>query len=126
MYKVLLSAGRPDALSELAAGLEKDGRARLHWARGDQETLVLTKELAPHLVLIDGQGREKEALALVSELLMVNAMVNTAVVSAMDEEEFHETSEGLGILASLPPSPGAGLAEGLLDKLASVAGPPPA
>ena len=57
---------------------------------------------------------------------MVNAMVNTAVVTAMDEEEFHEASEGLGVLSSLPQEPGADAAKGLLDRLASVAGPPPA
>lgn len=126
MYKVLLAGDQPEALARLAAGLEEDGRAHLYWAQNDQEALSLTQELAPQLVVIDGQGRDKEALALVSKLLMVNAMVNTAVVTAMDEEEFHEFSEGLGILMSLPPDPGEDMAKDLLDKLISVAGPPPA
>lgn len=126
MLKVLLAATQSGALARLAAGLERDGRARLYWAQDDPEVLTLTQELAPHLVVIDGQGREKQALALVSKLLTVNAMINTAVVSAMDEEEFHETSEGLGILMSLPPDPGEERAKGLLDKLISVVGPSPA
>lgn len=125
MYKVLLASAQPEALAKLAAGLEEDGRALLYWAQNDQETLSLTQELTPQLVVIDGQGNEKGALALVSKLLMVNAMVNTAVVTAMEEEEFHEFSEGLGILMSLPPNPGEDTAKGLLDKLISVAGPPP-
>ena len=37
---------------------------------------------------------------------MVNAMVNTAVVSPLSDEEFHEVSEGLGILGRLPNEPG--------------------
>jgi len=126
MYKVLLAAAQPQALARLAAGIEEDGRALLYWAQNDQETLSLTQELAPQLVVIEGQGRDKEALALVSKLLMVNAMVNTAVVTAMEEEEFHEFSEGLGILMPLPPDPGEETAKGLLDKLISVAGPLPA
>jgi hypothetical protein len=126
MYKVLLSALRPQDLAGLAAGLEKDGRALLAWAHDEPEILTLVQELAPQLVVIDGQGREKQALGLVSKLLLVNAMVNTAVVTAMDEEEFHETGEGLGILMPLPPAAGEEEAKALMDKLASVAGPPPA
>ena len=126
MYKVLLAAAQPETLARLAAGMEEDGRTHIYWAQDDQEVLTLTQELAPQLVVIDGQGREKEAFDLVSKLLTVNAMTNTAVVSAMDEQEFHETSEGLGILMPLPPDPGEELAKGLLDKLLSVAGPPPA
>ncbi|MCB2192543.1 MAG: response regulator [Deltaproteobacteria bacterium] len=126
MYKVLLSAAQPEELAKLADGLEQDGRSKLYWAQGDEDTVSLTQELAPQLVVIDGQGREKEAFALVSKLLMVNAMVNTAVTTAMDEEEFHEAGEGLGILMSLPADPGEGAAKGLMDKLVSVAGPLPA
>lgn len=123
MYKVLLAAAQPEAMARLAAGIEQDGRATLYWAQGEEDTVSLTQELAPDLVVIDGEGREKQAFALVSKLLMVNAMVNTAVVTAMDQEEFHEAGEGLGILMALPPDPGEETAKGLLDKLMSVAAP---
>ncbi len=58
--------------------------------------------------------------------MQVNALVNTAVVTAMAEEEFHEAGEGLGILALLPPDSDASRAKALVDQLVSVAGPPPA
>ena len=48
---------------------------------------------------------------------MVNAMVNTAVVSPLSDEEFHEASEGLGILGRLPNEPGMNDAGELLRKL---------
>ena len=82
MYKVLLSAARPEALAKLAAGIEarRPGPALLG-PRRSRRVLRLTQELAPQLVIIDGQGRDKEALALVSKLLMVNAMANTAMVT---------------------------------------------
>jgi len=55
-------------------------------------------------------------------LLMVNALVNTAVVSPLADEEFHEASEGLGILCRLPLTPGAGEATDLLHQLRKVLG----
>lgn len=48
---------------------------------------------------------------------MINAMVNTAVVSPLSDEEFHEASEGLGILVRLPLEPGADEACELLRRL---------
>ena len=51
---------------------------------------------------------DTEPLSLVQKLLTVNALVNTAVVSPLSDEEFHEASEGLGILGRLPEEPGIG------------------
>ena len=53
---------------------------------------------------------------------MVNAMVNTAVVSPLSDEEFHEASEGLGILGRLPDHPGMSDSGELLHKLRTVLG----
>jgi hypothetical protein len=58
----------------------------------------------------------------VPELLMVNAMVNTAVVSPLSDQEFHEASEGLGVLARLPLMPDKRDAARLLHKLRQLFG----
>ena len=49
-------------------------------------------------------------------------MVNTAVVSPLSDEEFHEASEGLGILGRLSTDPGMSEASELLHKLRAVLG----
>ena len=74
------------------------------------------------LPIIDIELPDTEPLPLVQELLTVNAMVNTAVVSPLTEEEFHEASEGLGILAHLPLRPGRSDAAELLRKLRQILG----
>ena len=56
----------------------------------------------------------------VIDIMMINASVHTAVVSDMDPDEFHEATEGLGILMPLPTSPKADDAERLLKALAGV------
>jgi hypothetical protein len=59
---------------------------------------------------------------LVREIISANAMVNTAVVSALSEEDFHDKSEGLGVLCRLPIVPGCNDSEALLQKLRRVLG----
>jgi len=39
---------------------------------------------------------------LVREIISANAMVNTAVVSPLCDADFHDKSEGLGVLCRLP------------------------
>jgi hypothetical protein len=58
----------------------------------------------------------------VKELLMVNALVNTAVASPLPEEEFHNASEGLGVLAQLPAIPSKNDAADLVQKLRIILG----
>ena len=73
-------------------------------------------------MIIDTGLPDSAPLALVQKLLLVNAMVNTAVVSPLSEAEFHEASEGLGVLARLPGEPDETDAADLLIKLKTLLG----
>ena len=77
----------------------------------------------PHLVIVDSGVPDTDPLDLVREMISANAMVNTAVVSALSDEEFHDNGEGLGILCRLPLEPGDKEARELLQKLRAVIGP---
>ena len=66
---------------------------------------------------------DTDSLDLVREMIGVNAMVNTAVVSSLSDREFHDAGEGLGILCRLPLEPGDKEARELLQKLRAVVGP---
>ncbi len=73
------------------------------------------RETAPRLVIVDAvslfsaeaAANLQETRAALMAVLMANAMVNTAVVSGMDEEEAHDALEGLGVMAMLPAEPSA-------------------
>ena len=85
-------------------------------------TSAAVRTSPPHLVIIDANLPDTPPLELVQKLLMVNAMVNTAVISPLAEEEFHEASEGLGVLCRLPLEPGTAEAADLLRKLRKLLG----
>ncbi len=120
MLLIVLASARPEA-SAFAAALSSDPEVQLKQVATGAEALEAGRTLAPHLMVIDYLP-DTEPLSLVQKLLTVNAMVNTAVVSPLTDAEFHEASEGLGILGRLPVEPGIGEAADLLQKLRQVLG----
>lgn len=122
MLRILLVSARPQTLLPLVEGLTADGEVTLEAAGSGTEALQAIRNNPPHLAIIDCDLSDHEPLPLVQELLTVNAMVNTAVVSPLSDAEFHEASEGLGILAHLPVQPGRSDALELLRKLRQILG----
>lgn len=56
-------------------------------------------------------------IAFIEKLVTINPMINTAVASDLSKKDFHEATEGLGVLMSIPIEAGAKDADGLLDYL---------
>lgn len=122
MLHIVLFSDMPDRMRSFAEGLSADPEVRLDRATSEAEVLGLVRDKKPHLVVFDSGASEADSLELVRKTISVNAMVNTVVVSSLSENDFHEKSEGLGILCALPPRPGAGEAAVLLRKLRAVLG----
>ena len=120
MLRLVHATTRPKALQTFAAALAADSEVHLKQVVSGAEALAATRADAPHLVIIDADLPDTAPLDLVQKLLLVNAMVNTAVVSPLTDEEFHEISEGLGVLGRLPREPAASDAAELLRKLKKI------
>ncbi len=108
----VIATARPEDLAAFIEGLKKAGSAIL--VRTGLETLEAARARTPQMVVIDQGLPDSEPFALVQELIKINAMMNTAVLTGLSPEEFHEQGEGLGILASLPLASGLREAEELL------------
>lgn len=74
------------------------------------------------LVIVDEQLDDMSGIEFVNQLVRVNPLANTAIVGSLPGEEFHEVTEGLGVLMQLPPQPGEQDAEALLAVLAKISG----
>ena len=122
MLRILLATARPEIMHPFSEALSSDPRVRLQHVVSGADALDAVRASAPDLVVIDFDLPDFKPLDLVSQLIMVNAMVNTAVVSPLSDLEFHEASEGLGVLGRLPVVPGKGEAADLLQKLRRVLG----
>jgi DNA-binding NarL/FixJ family response regulator len=122
MLHIVLASARPQAMQAFAAALSSNPEVNLQRVSSGAEALAAARPAAPHLVIIDADLPDTPPLDLVRQLLMVNALVNTAVVSPLSDEEFHEASEGLGILGRLPHDPSVSDAGELVRKLRTVLG----
>ena len=122
MLRIVLVTARPKALRSFMETLSGSSQVQLHQAASGTDALSAVRSTTSQLVVIDQGLPDFQPLQLIPQLLAVDAMINTAVVSPLSDEEFHEASEGLGVLARVPPEPGREEALELLHKLHSVLG----
>ena len=117
---ILIVTCEKDRFSTLASGLKNQIDPNIHWAESGDTALTAAGNLSPLLVIIDETLRDMSGLDLARELLKVSALINTALVSRLPAEDFHEFSEGLGILVQLPVSPEEKHSEDIVSGLKSV------
>jgi DNA-binding NarL/FixJ family response regulator len=122
MLRIVVATDRPQALQAFTTALSSNPEVRLKCVGTGAEALEAVRVSAPQLVIIDKNLCDSNPLELVRKLLKVNAMVNTAVVSSLSEDEFHAVSEGLGVLGRLPAEPGEQDVVDLLRRLKTVLG----
>lgn len=89
---------------DLIVGLRDNGMAPVIIEDG-ASALKSVAQNAPALVVIDEGLPDFEPLPLVMKIIMANALTNTAVISSISDKEFHDKSEGFGVLRNLPVSP---------------------
>lgn len=118
---ILLISPRPDAWAECAPVFAAQG-ATLHDAADLESGMEAVRRRNPTLVILDLGLPAEELRKAVIGILQVNAMIHTAAVSTMNESEFHDVMEGLGMLMGLSDPPSADGARRLMAALSAVRG----
>ena len=122
MLKLLLVSPNRDALSDLASVLAEYDDVDFSWAESGEATLDMVSGGGIDLVVTDERLGDMTGLEFASRLLTVDPRINCASVSRLSPDDFHEASEGLGLMAQLPIQPGREDAEGLLQRLRKIKG----
>jgi len=117
MIKMLLVTSEREPFSEFATVLKKKDDVELTWAASGQEALEAISGNPVDLVIVNENIGDMTGIEFMKNLLPINPMINSAAVSPLPSEEFHEASEGLGVLVQLPVDPGEFEAEDLLKRL---------
>jgi DNA-binding response OmpR family regulator len=117
MPRILLVADHVGAFEELAPSLGREAGAQILWAHDGAAALRRVDDDRPDLVIVDEFIGETSGLDWIRQLIAINAFIQTAVVSRLPREAFHEAAEGLGVMTPLPPRPGENEARPLVEAL---------
>lgn len=122
MFKLLLVTPNKQALAGLASGLAECEDVQVFWAESGSQALDIASGTNIDLVVTLEKLEDMTGLKLAAEVLSINPMINCAAVSPMSPEEFHEASEGLGLMCQLPPCPGEEEGKDLVARLKYIRG----
>jgi len=117
MIKILLVTSEREPFYEFAGVLKQKDDVELSRAATGKEALEAISGNPVDLVVVNENIGDMTGIEFMKKLLPINPMINSAAVSSLSPEEFHEASEGLGVLMQLPVDPGKFEAEDLLKRL---------
>ena len=116
----LIVSPERDSFIDLADQLIEENSIEVHWVGSGQEALASVTQNLVDVVITDEELGDMTGLTFAEKLVMLNPLINCVVVSALSPEEFHEASEGLGLLAQLSLHPGKDDAENLIRKFKQI------
>jgi DNA-binding NarL/FixJ family response regulator len=115
MYRIFIVSRRPERFSVLAGAIQRGGKIEIELTAPGDQALFGILSTSPDLVILDEKADGAPDFEFIRRVINRNAFINFAVVSRLPEKEFHETSEGLGVLMQLPTNPGLPEAGALLE-----------
>ena len=119
IIRILLVSQDRASMSAFKAGLEKN-QVRTAWAKSGSNAIVKIAEGRFDLVVTDENLGDMTGLEFIEKVISLKPMVNCAAVTSLLPGDFHEASEGLGILMQLPVRPGQEQAQKLLGLLKNI------
>ena len=122
MIRILIVGSDKHVFADLTSFLKKKADIDISWAENGQIALNIISDNSFDLAIADDQLPDMTGLDFVQKLVSINPMINSALVSRLSHDKFHEQTEGLGILAQLPKKPDEKHAKDLLEQLKKIIG----
>jgi len=120
MIHILIVSSDSKFSEALSSVLKTKREARYLRADSGKQGLSMIKDNDFHLVVTDEKLNAMTGLEFLEKLVSVNPMLNCAAASNLSHDEFHEASEGLGLLMSLPLEPKAEHVNKLMEHLQNI------
>lgn len=120
MIRILMVGPESGPLNGVAEVIVSHGDIELVRSPDAAETLKAVARQHFDLVVAGEYLEDMVGLDLIRKVVAVDPMANSAAVSGLSSEAFHEATEGLGVLMQLQPSAGADQAADLLQRLKGV------
>ena len=121
MIELLFITPQKDRFTDLAAGIQSQA-GHANWSVSGRQALERLQKETVDLVVVDEDLGDMPGLNFIEQLVAVNPMINCALVSSLSKADYHEASEGLGILMQLPPRPSTAAGTSLISHLNRILG----
>jgi CheY-like chemotaxis protein len=119
MTQIIIAGSELASLPAFIRGIEENG-GRVTCLGASGQVVEAISEGGFDLLIADESLGDMSAIDLIEKVVALNPMLNCAVVSPLPADEFHEASEGLGILMQLPNEPGQEEASALMKHLKKI------
>ena len=122
MINILIIGQENDALSSLNTILSSQDEVSTLVAGSEKEAEASMAANTFQLVIIDETVGKRSGIEIAKGLVASNPFLNCALIGSLPHEEFHEATEGLGVLAQIPTTPSTDDIEKLLTSLRKILG----
>lgn len=118
MIKILMviAEAEKESFSEFIKVFENSDNVEMFFNYTGNEALQEISVNPVDFVIVDEKLKDMKGIEFLKKLLSINPMINTAAVSPLSHDDFHEATEGLGVFAQLPSRPGKEEAKDLLKQ----------
>ena len=123
MHEIIIITNRKERFASFVKGLRGKPDYLVGWKDSLKNFQDRGSATAPALMVIDEEIGGISNFEIARQIVMMNPMINLALVSGLSSDDFHEAGEGLGILAQLPRHPGKDEALKLVELMAKILSP---
>lgn len=106
MHEIIIVTNDEENFSSFVQALSAESEYVIGWDNSLEQSQERVSAAPPALMVIDEKIDGVSNLQIARQIVMKNPMINLALVSSLSAKDFHEASEGLGILTHLPRHPG--------------------
>ncbi len=120
MLSILLVGKNPESLANFADHLSRREGVSVSRAGSGKTVWDILGKSKVDVVVTDEKLADGDSLPFIKDLTKRQPLINSAMVSSLSPEDFHEVTEGLGVFMQLPENPGAEEAVKMMQLLESI------
>ena len=120
MVHILIATPDKDSLLEFSTGFNKSNDVEFTWVMKCEEVISKINQNEFDLLLVDEMLSDITGIECLNKVVLENPFLNTAGISSLSAKDYHEATEGLGVLMQIPINPVAEDGEKLFDYLNNI------
>jgi len=102
MLNILVANSQDNSMQDLISVLKERDQVSITVAQTSSQAMDLLSSQTFQLVVTAERLQDLSGLELINKIVVINPMINCVAASGLAPDDFHEASEGLGVLMQLP------------------------